>query len=262
MDKEEVKAYYIEQLGKFFSKIADIPDEDLKGLPAVHIPSLGFTDEMPEVAFYGMETSGWFSMSELRKRFNNSPSIAYDYVTKDVFTPAFVISCAQPRKNIFWKYVVSLMSSMCGMTPRQLKTEGELKKHPLIWGNILALERYHVSAKHNGVKMETYNKVKAASAIFDTLPDGHWGPTYIVRACRPKLLFILYSKFEFENWLKNEFGIEKDKIFKPLKYAHIEETDTWVFQLPHPGFINRRGNWHKTITEVLERLALNREITV
>jgi hypothetical protein len=49
--KEEVKAYYIDQLGKFFAKIDDIPDNEIKGLPAVHIPSLGFTAECLKLPF-------------------------------------------------------------------------------------------------------------------------------------------------------------------------------------------------------------------
>jgi hypothetical protein len=257
MNKEEVKAYYIEQLGGFFSNISGISDEDLRGLPAIHIPVLGYTDEMPKIAFYGMETNGWVSMLELRKRFNNSPSSAYDYITKDVFTPAFVKRSAQPRKNIFWKYVVSLMAKMYGMTPEQLKKEEELKNHSFIWGNIMAMERYHVSAKRNGVKWDIYKKAFDASTVFNTLPNGHWGPTYIVKSCRPKLMFILDWHFEFGKWLKNDFGIDMERVFRHLCYAHIEETDTYVFKLPHPVYINRRIGWNKSIEQVLARLELN-----
>jgi len=257
--KEEIKTYYIEQLGKFFSKIADIPDEEFKGLPALHIPSLGFTKEMPNIAFYGIETRGWDSMIKLRNLFNNDPSSAYEYITTGIFTPEFVLYCVQ-QKSIFWKYVISLLASMCGITPQQLKTKDELQKHSFIWGNIMALERYNVSAKRNGVKRHIYNRVYEESALFNTLPDGHWGPTYIVRACQPKLLFILDWQFKFKNWLKNEFAVEENKIHKHMNYAHIEETDTYVFQLPHPVFINKRLGWHKTIKQVLERLALNGEI--
>lgn len=254
--KEEVKEYYIKQLGKFFSKIADIPDEELKGLPAVHIPCLGFTDEMPKIAFYGMETNGWYNMFELKKRYNENPSSAYDYITKDVFTPSFVIKCAQPRKNIFWKYVISLMAGMYGLTPQKLKTEDELEKHTLIWGNILSLERYHVSAKRKGAKREIYNRVYNESTLFNTLPNGHFGPTYIVRACQPKFLFILYSGFNMQNWLRNDFGIEREMINRHLCHAHIKETDTHVFKMPHPVFINKCLGWEKTIKQVLEQFEI------
>jgi hypothetical protein len=256
--KAEVKAYYIEQIGKFFSEIADIPDEELKGLPAVHIPCLGFTGEMPEIAFYGMETRSWFDMQEFKKSFFENPSAAYDSITKDVFTPGFVIGCSRPHGNMFWKYIISLMAGKYGLTFQQMRTETELKKHPLIWGNILALERYHVSAKRNGVKLEIYKKVYDASALFNTLPDRHWGPTYIVRACQPKFLFILYSGFNLQNWLRNDFGIEREKINKHLCCAHIEETDTYVFKLPHPVFINRRIGWEKTVKEILARWELTK----
>jgi hypothetical protein len=207
--KDEVKTYYIEQLGKFFSRIADIPDEELKGLPSVHIPCLGFTDEMPKIAFYGMETNGWFDMLSMKGRYNKDPSSAYDYITKDVFTPSFVIEYAKPRKSIFWKYVISLMSGMASLKPQELKNEAELKKYTLIWGNILSLERYHVTAKRNGVKRGIHDRVYKESSLFNTLPDGHWGPTYIVRACQPKFIFILYSGFNMQNWLRNDFGIER-----------------------------------------------------
>ena len=145
--KEEVKAYYIDQLGKFFAKIDDIPDNEIKGLPAVHIPSLGFTDEMPEIAFYGMETNTWGSMFELRNRFNKDPESAYKYITTDIFTPSFVIRCAQPRGSIFWKYVIDLLASVYGLTSKQMKDEEVLKKYSFIWGNIMSLERYNVSSK-------------------------------------------------------------------------------------------------------------------
>jgi hypothetical protein len=254
--KEEVKAYYIEQLGKFFAKIADIPDDEIKGLPAVHIPALGFTDEMPEIAFYGMETSTWGSMLELRNRYIKDPESAYNYLTKDIFTPSKVISWAQPRQSIFFKYVIELLASVYELTTKKLKDEEELKKHSFIWGNIMSLERYSVSAKKNGVKLETHKRAYDASAILNKLPNGHLGPTYIVRACRPKLLFILYWDFNFGNWLKNEFGIDKDKINKHLYYVHIKETDTHVFKLPHPVFINRRIGWYKSIKEVLESVRI------
>jgi len=255
--KDEVKVYYIEQLGKFFSKIADIPDDELKGLPALHIPLLGFTDEMPKIAFYGIETSGWYSMVDLRNQFNSDPSRAYDEITS--ISSKFAL---ERQKSIFWKYVIDLLASMCGIKPEQLKTENELKKHSFIWGNIMALERYEVTAKSKGVKKHIYERVYKESALFNTLPNGHWGPTYIVRACQPKLLFILDWQFKFKNWLKNEFSIEADKIHKNLNYAHIEETDTYVYQLPHPVYIHRRIGWLKTIKQVLERLALNGKITV
>jgi len=208
--KEEIKAYYIEQLGKFFSKIADIPDEELKGLSALHIPALGFTEEMPKIAFYGIETKGWDSMVKLRNLFNDNPSSAYDYITTGIFTPEFVFYCVQ-QKSSFWKYVVSLLASICGITPQQLKTKDELKKHSFIWGNIMSLERYDVSAKQKGVKKHIYNRVYEESALFNTLPDGHWGPTYIVRACQPKLLFILNWQFKFKNWLKMSLALKKIK---------------------------------------------------
>jgi hypothetical protein len=258
--KEEVKEYYIEQMGKFFSKVADIPDEDLKKLPAIHIPCLGFTEIMPEIAFYGMETNWWFNMLTLKELYNKDPSSAYNYITSDIFKPEFVIKQAQPRKNIFWKYVVSLMAGMYGLESHDLKTENELKKHTFIWGNIMALERYHVSAKPNGVKWETYKKVYGESIMFNTLPDGHWGPTYIVRACQPKLLIILYSGFNLQNWLKNEFGIEREMIHKHLCTAYIKETDTYVFKMPHPVFINRLIGWEKSLKEVLARLELNKKM--
>jgi len=258
--KEEVKTYYIEQLGKFLAKIADIPDDEIKRLPAVHIPSLGFTDEMPKIAFYGMETSTWGSMLELRNSYIKDPESAYRYITTDIFTPSFVIRCAQPRKSIFFKYVIALLAGIYRLTPKQMKNEEELKKHSFIWGNIMSLERYSVSAKNKSVKWETFKKAYDASDILNKLPDGHLGPTYIVRACRPKLLFILYWDFNFGNWLKNEFGIDKIEINKYLYYVHIEETDTHVFKMPHPVYINRCIDWHKSITEVLERLEINRQI--
>jgi hypothetical protein len=258
--KDVIKTYYIEQMGKFFSRIADIPDKELKGLPAFHIPCLGFTDEMPKIAFYGMETNGWFGMLSLKERYNKNPSSAYDYITKDVFTPSFVIKCAQPRKSIFWKYVISLMSGMSGLTPQKLKTEDELKKHTLIWGNILSLERYHISAKRNGVKKEIYNKVYNETALFNTLPNGYLGPTYIIKACQPKLLFILYSGFNMQNWLRNDFGIEREMIHRHLCHAHIKETDTHVFKMPHPVFINKYIGWHKSINDVLGRYELTERL--
>ena len=258
--KKQVKDYYIKQLEIFFSKTTDISDEDMKGLPAIHIPCLGFTDEMPEIAFYGMETNGWHSMKDFRKMFQENPSKAYDYITTAWFCPASVIKSAQPRKHIFWKYVISLMSRMYGLSPKELKTENALKKHTLIWGNILSLERFHVSAKHNGANKEIYNKLYKESSLFNTLPNGHWGPTYIVKACQPKFLFILYSGFNMRNWLRNDFGIERELIHKHLGYAYIKETDTYVFKMPHPRFIFQRLGWEKTIKQVLERLELNKQM--
>jgi len=259
--KEEVKAYYIEQLGKFLAIIADIPNDEIRKLPAVHIPILGFPDcdEMPEIAFYGMETNTWGSMLELRNSYIKDPESAYRYIT-EVFNPHFVIDCARPRQSIFFKYVIALLAGIYGFTPKQIKNEVELKKHLFIWGNIMSLERYNVSAKSKGVKWETFKKAYDASAILNRLPNGNLGPTYIVRACRPKLLFILYWDFNLGNWIKNEFGIDKDKIQNHLYYCHIEETDTHVFKMPHPVFINRCIGWHKSINEVLERLKINRQI--
>jgi hypothetical protein len=156
--RAEIKNYYIQQLTGFFKEIAEIPDEEIEKLPSIHIPSLGFTEEIPKIAFYGIETKGWFSMLDIKKRFSEDPSNAYDYLTKEWFTPVSVIRSAQPRKHIFWKYVISFLSSMHGLSPKQLKTEEELSKHSFICGNIMALEGFNVSAKRNGAKRKIYNE--------------------------------------------------------------------------------------------------------
>lgn len=252
--KKEVKEYYIKQLAKLFSEIENIPDEELKGLPFVHIPSIGFTDEMPNIAFYGIETSGWFYISDVKKRFYDDPSIAYDYLTKTKFTPTTVINYAKPRKHIFWRYVIRLLASIYGLNLKQIKTEDILKKHSFIWGNTNALERFEVSAKSKGGKREVYDEIKKKSYFLNTLPNGQFGPTYIVRACQPKLLFILDRKFDLENWLKNEFSIGKENIHKYISYAYIKETDTSVFQLPHPRFMTPIKMYHPSIKQVLKKL--------
>jgi hypothetical protein len=149
------------------------------------------------------------------------------------------------------------MSGMYDLTPQKLKTKDELKKYTLIWGNILSLERYHVTAKRNGVKREIYDRVYKESALLNTLPNGHWGPTYIVRACQPKFLFILYSGFNMQNWLRNDFVIEREMINRHLCHAYIKETNTHVFKMPHPVFINKYIGWHKSIKDVLGRYELN-----
>jgi len=199
----------------------------------LHITSLVFTDEVPQIAFYGMGSISNKSLLELKNHYNKEPETIYPLITTNMFSPVNIIKSVHQRKNIYWKYVNILMSYI---------TENKFDQQ-----KILALRNYLVSIKCN--------------SSIKTITNEHSGLTYIAKNIQPRLIFILDWRFEFEKWLKNEFGQDKDKIFK-MNFAHIEGTKTDILQIPHPLDVKHHIYWHKTLPQILGRLIISKDITI
>jgi hypothetical protein len=102
---DEIKSHYIELLRAFLSQIGDIPDKDLTGLPAPHIPVIGtgYENAKVKMAFYGIETKWWErSMVDFKNKFLTSPETGYEYLT-ELFTPQNIIKWS---KGTFFKYIM------------------------------------------------------------------------------------------------------------------------------------------------------------
>jgi hypothetical protein len=213
---DEIKSHYIELLRAFLSQTGDIPDKDLTGLPAPHIPVIGTGYESAKVkmAFYGIETKWWArSMVEFKNKFLTNPETGYAYLT-ELFTPQNIIKWS---KGTFFKYIIGFLGKFYGKSIKEIKSNEQLLKIPFVWGNINSLEEWKVTAKANGVKQDVYNKVKNSSKIFDCSSADTKGPTYILRECKPDIMLILNWDFQFRDWLKAELKLEATQIKNPRR---------------------------------------------
>lgn len=237
--QERIKEQYAQHLKDFVSEIQGL---DTEGIPAPHIPIAGtYYDECRyKMAFMGMETYGWASMSDLIDAVNEDPGeAAIRY--KDWLQGKSILG--QVGNATFFGFIVRFLERFYNLDHDVIYNKQN--PHPVLtsflWGETNAIERYEVTAKPNGVDIDVWNKVKESSKRFDSI-------NHIIEAAAPKVVFVTY-KWVNEKYLLNEKDIVGDMDTQkfafshqpdpnvPYRYYYLREQDTHVFVLPHPRWI-------------------------
>lgn len=247
MEKNELysrlELHYEDLVSRFCDTIKELP---YQGMPEPHIPIIGseYWHSKYKIAFYGIETAWWHNMSEFIQ-------IAVDNPKKAVRLHQFDIDdleCLKWTNNnhsSYWDFLFSFIASFYKIDVADVR-KGKYPQviRSIIWGNTNSIERYDIQAKSNNVSLETYNKIKTASVIFDN-------PNHLVKIAKPKVLIVLNWN-EGEDWfVKNQTDVHYYQINEHIFYYYLRSTNTHIFQTHHPRSLNIRFGFDNIIEELL-----------
>lgn len=236
--QERRNVEYRQIIEDFKNKIADAKKD---GLPCPHIPGVGlnYYKAKYKFAFCGIETYGWESLSD----FFNQPIDELIGMTDKYLNNLDYLKWMSNDHATFWAFILKFFAKFYNIDFTKLK-KGEYKDilTSFVWANCNSLERYEVSSKANGAEHCDWEFVKNSSKDFDNV-------NHIIDAFKPKVIFILNTKIDKENYFK-DISILKDTSFEnetrfiefqsnsiPYIYYYDSKKGTHIFKLPHPTWI-------------------------
>lgn len=248
------------RLAEYSSLISDfidqIKDLDLTGIEEPHLPVIGQDYERSryKIAFCGMETLGWGSISEFIKKDAESLVTYADYTINDLE----YLGWPRNYHATFWGFILKFLSKFYQIPFKDLidAKQPDLLRS-FVWANANSIERYCVTAEKKNASYDSWKKVKKASLPFDNL-------NHIINTANPKVVFILYSGASQEYYLDlsdKTYGLDitnkrdylkiENKEFKYF-YYYRRDTATHIFNLPHPTRIGLFSE--KSIDEYVDSL--------
>lgn len=252
MLKERFTSEYINLIELFRNELLNngIQPIAYQGMPEPHLPIVGkkYYNAKYQIAFYGMETNYWGSLTDFL-------DIALKDVEKAVFFEQSAIDDQECLKWInnfhtsFWDFVfqflatfyhVPLKNIMDGMCPEIIQS--------IIWGNTNSIERYCVSAEKEGVSAEVYEKVKKASKIFD-------GASHIISSVNPRVIIVL-NWSEAEEWLVSfakRTNVLKLELNNHFTYYYLRNSNTHIFWTAHPRWLSMNIGFQEQIELIISK---------
>ena len=242
--KQDFNAVYEPLLRQFIEEIKDV---DKENLPIPFIPVFGEKYEKAEyrIAFVGWETRNNSDLSKFIQLAEEKPDEALNYFSEvlDIEDEYNLTNYGNNFGTGFWNFVMKFLALFHGINDWE---EIKNQKHPdilqsFVWGNLDSIERYEVSAKARGGRLEEWKKVKKASLIFDKA-------SHILNVFKPKILIILMWRDD-DKWLTEGMEIGKDFEEKTiledeLEYYYINYTDTHVYWTKHPRGMNNNLDFY------------------
>lgn len=238
--KERQKEEYIPLIKDFIDQVKGL---DVTGITEPHIPSIGeyYENCRYKIAFCGMETNGWGSLSNFVE--NEPYKIIQE--TNDTINDLEFLTWKKNDHATFWAFVLKFLSALYKLPYKEL-AEGKYPEvlKSFIWANTNSIERFEVSAKDNGADKGMWEKVKEASLPFDNL-------NHLINVAKPNIVFMLYKEAPEKFFLDMNNGYmglnfqNKQTYFKQenseYRYYYRRDSDTHIFCLSHPTWMGLHG---------------------
>jgi hypothetical protein len=228
VDNDFKKVY--EPLLKTF--IEEIKDVNKKNLPEPFIPVYGkrYGSSPYKIAFVGWETRGNSSLEKCFEVATSNPVEALNsfYEIIDLEEEENFTDYSSNFGTGFWNFVFKFLAKLYNEDWKEIKR----KMHPeilesFVWGNLESIERYVVTAKRRGGDRREWEKVKAASRIFDKAE-------IFIEALKPKVIIVLHWQ-EDDFWIKDIKNVVHEIILDEyLEYYYLKDSDTYIFWTRHP----------------------------
>lgn len=237
---------YAPLVEQFVEKIEGLP---IKGIPAPHIPIMGKNYEKAKyrIAFIGIDTYGWSDIEEFCEIAKSDSSNAVT-LNEDSINSLEYRKWSQNYSTTFWGFILKFLSRFYQIEFDDL-IKGEQCFEVLtsfVWGNSNSIERYDVSAKHDGVDYNVWEKVKQASVCFDSINN-------LTKSLLPKLVFILNKNIDRDYIISDDMirslgvPIEKKKSVLSLnvneemkiRYHYLRDDNVHIIALPHPRWMGQ-----------------------
>lgn len=244
-----LKEKYIENYSPlwidFINKLKDV---NLCNCPEPHLPVFGDDYENSEykIAFVGIDTVKACSLADC---------INYDisdalFMWEEEFSNLEFVDWE--KKYNFWKLIFNFLAAFYDIPVEELKSKSKRVEKILksfIWANVNSIERFEVTSKNKGVKLEDWNKVKEASIVFDSAIN-------IIKSLEPKIIVVTNWKTPNE-WFN--FGLESSLKFEDvndnLRYGYIKETETHIFWTKHPRYLIINDYCDDVIVQILSLIS-------
>lgn len=247
MKKEELysrfELHYEPLISQFCNIIKDLPYD---GMPEPHIPIIGseYWRAKYKIAFYGIETAWWHDMSEFMRYAVNNPKCATRLNQSDLDDLVCLNWTNNPHSS-FWDFLFCFLAAFYKVDAKSMR-EGKYPNaiRSIIWGNTHSIEKYELQAKSNNVSLETYNKIKEASRIFDN-------PNHLTKIAKPRVLLVLNWSEGTDWFVKEDNDMHYYRINDHIFYYYIRSSNTHIFQTHHPRSLYMRFGFDEIVEELL-----------
>ena len=233
--KEIYRSHYSSLWTEFINKIKSV---DVVNCPEPHLPVYGefYASSSYKIAFIGLDTIGACNL-EIYNKEEGHVDLLNDWKTKD-FDNLGYLNWAW--KYNFWRFIFKFLSEFYNLDIYNAEVE-KLRKgesdqikeifKSFVWGNVMSIERFEVTAKGKGVREDNWLQIKKASVIFDKANN-------IVKVFSPNVMIVLYWDAPQE-WFTDGFNEFKgpEILSDHLWYYFIKDTSTHIFWTKHPRVI-------------------------
>ena len=242
---------YLPLLTKF---IADVKDLDLEKMPEPHLPVYGrkYEDASPKILFMGWETRGAKGLKEFAETVRTNPRRSLFGWEDDFDELAFVYWRANFSRD-FWSFNLRFLAKLHAIADWKDLYKDPFKYEDILssfaWANAESIERYHVTAQSNNVKLEDWQKVKEASKIFDDAK-------LIFSTLEPNVVILMHWAADEQALLK---GLEIESVSKIhpdyLWHYKIKSPDLHLYWTKHPVRLHYEGiDYDSLIEEIVLHL--------
>jgi hypothetical protein len=214
-----------------------------KGLPEPFFPVFGreYATANTRIVFAGMETRGCGNLVEFLDHVDLNSAIFRNVAEFDKH--AFLKWGNRPA-NDFFGFVLKFLAKFHGVADwRSLRAERPEILSSFAWANTNSIERYHVTAKGNGVKWEDWKAIKDASAILDDLGN-------IMASLSPNVLVLLNwgssgGHSRLNEWIKSGLGRNSTclEVEDHLLWLESPDCPTRVLWTAHPTWTNKNRDF-------------------
>jgi len=241
-------AAYLPLLSKF---IADIKNIDLEKMPEPHLPVYGrkYENASRKILFMGWETRGSKGLKEFTEAVKTNPRRALFGWEDDFDELAFVYWRANFNRD-FWSFNLRFLAKLHKISDWRILYKDPFKYEDVLssfaWANAESIERYHVTAQGNDVKLEDWQKVKEASKIFDDAK-------LIFSTLEPNVVILMHWTADETTLLKG-LEIEYVSEIHPdyLLHYKIKSPDMHLFWTKHPVRLHYEGvDYNSVIEEIV-----------
>jgi hypothetical protein len=248
MDKT-IRQSYIDTYKPLLTEFAnEIKGSSYTGIPEPFLPVHGklYETAKTRIAFVGMETRGWGDTSNFVSDINDKIDEVM-FRNFEEFDDLEFRFWGSNFGNSFWDFNFKFLAAYYGVDNWKEVKNGEHENilRSFAWGNTNSIERYHVTAKNNGVDYDSWLCVKNASKQLD-------GAKHILNILRPDIMVILNWGTN-EEWLIKGLStpVNRQEIDNHLWYYYLPDTKTHVLWTAHPTWLSKNKIFGKHIDDLV-----------
>ena len=235
--------------------VDEIKDVDATNLPEPFLPIHGADYGLvaPKIMFMGWETRNYRNLLTWA---NSAKEDIEDVIFwQEEFLNHEFLKWRTNFGSDFWSFNLKILAKL-----HNIEDWRDLYRNPqkyerilssFVWANTDSVERYEVTAKGLGCKLEEYNKVKNASRRFDNMER-------LLDIFEPEIVIIEHWELD-EPWIHRNIKYSAEEVLdENLWYYEVEKTRCKIFWMPHPRGHNSKGVDTELILDKIYSKILNK----
>lgn len=241
--EQRFEVMFLPRVEAFSSSVAEVDGE---GLPEPHLPLWGQEYESSglRTMFIGRDTLTWGNMNDFIQCANRTPSASL-HRNKGEFDSLAFTDWTNNFGTTFWDTVLKILCGVHGIDDwKKLKRrEHEDVLRSFVWANVNSVEKFEVTPAKNEVEWDRWKVFKDAS---ETHIDSFQN---LLNCFLPHLVVLM-------NWAPGEsfmdVHLEWESVGDHQIKSFYDDTETHVFRMGHPTWMNRRSLLSPAISNIVQ----------